>query len=106
MPRRTHRYASACALAAALTAALAAGAAAPAPAGAAPAHLACPATSAFVCSSVPVPLDRSGAVPGTIQLSVERKGHGSAQAASAVLPLAGGPGQALLPLGEFIAQAV
>jgi pimeloyl-ACP methyl ester carboxylesterase len=55
---------------------------------------------------VPVPLDRSGAVPGTIGLSVERRTPPSGPSSVAVLALAGGPGQATLPLGRFIAEAM
>jgi pimeloyl-ACP methyl ester carboxylesterase len=53
-----------------------------------------------------VPLNRSGAVPGTISLSVERKLAGVTPSRDAVVALAGGPGQAALPLSEFIAQAI
>jgi pimeloyl-ACP methyl ester carboxylesterase len=60
----------------------------------------------FSCATLPVPLDRSGPVPGTISLSVQRKTAGAAASTSAVLALAGGPGQAALPLGEFIAKAI
>jgi pimeloyl-ACP methyl ester carboxylesterase len=55
---------------------------------------------------VPVPLERSGAVPGTISLSVERKLAGPTPSRDAVVALAGGPGQAALPLSAFIAQAI
>jgi pimeloyl-ACP methyl ester carboxylesterase len=55
---------------------------------------------------VAVPLERSGAVPGTISLSVERKLAGATPSRDAVVALAGGPGQAALPLSEFIAQAI
>jgi pimeloyl-ACP methyl ester carboxylesterase len=56
---------------------------------------------------VPVPLDRSGVLPGVISLSVERRlAHAGSQSASAVLALAGGPGQAALGLGEFAASAL
>jgi len=55
---------------------------------------------------VPVPLTRTGLAPGTISLSLERKQAGTAQSKTAVLALAGGPGQAALPLGEFIAKAL
>jgi pimeloyl-ACP methyl ester carboxylesterase len=55
---------------------------------------------------VPVPLDRSGGVPGTISLSVERKLAGFSPSKDAVVGLAGGPGQAALGLGEFMAKAV
>jgi pimeloyl-ACP methyl ester carboxylesterase len=55
---------------------------------------------------VPVPLDRSGAVPGTVSLSVERRSAAAGPSSVAVVALAGGPGQATLPLGPFIAQAI
>jgi pimeloyl-ACP methyl ester carboxylesterase len=55
---------------------------------------------------MPVPLDRSGGVPGTISLSVERKLAGFSPSKDAVVGLAGGPGQAALGLGEFIAKAI
>ncbi len=53
-----------------------------------------------------MPLERSGAVTGAITLSVERKLTGASPSRSAVVALAGGPGQSTLPLGEFIAQAI
>jgi pimeloyl-ACP methyl ester carboxylesterase len=62
--------------------------------------------SAFSCASLSVPLARTGAVPGTISLSVERRLAGAVPSRTAVLALAGGPGQAALPLAEFIAQAI
>jgi pimeloyl-ACP methyl ester carboxylesterase len=66
----------------------------------------CPQDASFTCASLPLPLDRSGTVPGTLSLSVERKLAGLAPSRSAVVALAGGPGQAALPLSAFIAQAV
>jgi pimeloyl-ACP methyl ester carboxylesterase len=66
----------------------------------------CASSTTFSCTSVPVPLDRTGATPGAITLSAERKLAGANPSHSAVLALAGGPGQAALPLGEFIAQAL
>ncbi len=66
----------------------------------------CADSPGFSCASVPVPLDRSGGVPGTISLSVERRSAAAGGSRDAVLALAGGPGQATLPLGEFIAQAL
>ncbi|HXW59798.1 MAG TPA: alpha/beta fold hydrolase [Solirubrobacteraceae bacterium] len=54
-----------------------------------------------------VPLDRSGALPGTISLEVEqRSAEAGRRSTSAVVALAGGPGQAALGLGEFIATAI
>jgi pimeloyl-ACP methyl ester carboxylesterase len=69
----------------------------------------CAKSPAFACTTMPVPLDRSGQAPGTISLSVERLDPSPthpAQSKTAVLALAGGPGQAALPLGEFIAKAI
>jgi pimeloyl-ACP methyl ester carboxylesterase len=66
----------------------------------------CPKAPSFSCTALPVPLDRSGLVPGTISLSVERLQVGPAQSSSAVLALAGGPGQAADPLASFMAKAI
>jgi pimeloyl-ACP methyl ester carboxylesterase len=63
-------------------------------------------TPAFRCSSLAVPLDRTQSVPGTISLNLERRLAGAAPSQDAVVALAGGPGQAALPLGEFIAEAI
>lgn len=61
-----------------------------------------------------VPVDRGGAVPGTIGLKVERIQAGVAAGGvgggnpspEAVIALAGGPGQAALPLAGFLAKAL
>lgn len=82
--------------------ALAAGAPAAVGAGFSP----CPNDPGLGCASVPVPLDRSGNVPGAISLSVERHLAGPAPSRSAVLALAGGPGQAALPLARFITEVL
>jgi pimeloyl-ACP methyl ester carboxylesterase len=66
----------------------------------------CANSASFECTSLSVPLDRSGAVGGTISLGVERRLAGAAPSRDAVVALAGGPGQAALPLAEFIAQAI
>jgi len=76
------------------------------PAAGALAFTSCANSPAFTCATLPVPLDRSSDVPGTIPLSVERRAAGAVQSHDAVLALAGGPGQATLPLGEFIAEAL
>jgi pimeloyl-ACP methyl ester carboxylesterase len=60
----------------------------------------------FSCASIAVPLDRSGKTPGTVSLTVERKAVGAAPTQSAVIALAGGPGQAADPLGEVLAKAI
>ena len=61
--------------------------------------------ASFSCATLPVPLNRA-APSGTISLSVERRLAGPTPSQDAVIGLAGGPGQAALPLGEFIAQAM
>lgn len=53
-----------------------------------------------------MPLDRSGAAPGTITLSVARKLAGARPAASALVAIAGGPGQSALPFAEFNAATM
>jgi pimeloyl-ACP methyl ester carboxylesterase len=82
---------------------------APAPAAGALSFSPCPHEASFSCTTVAVPLDRDGTAPGTIDLSVERlqtSGAGGAPSQSAVLALAGGPGQAANPLAGFIAKAI
>jgi pimeloyl-ACP methyl ester carboxylesterase len=66
----------------------------------------CAASAGFSCASLPVTLDRSGGTPGTVSLSIERRLSGSAQSRDAVVALAGGPGQATLPLAPYIAEAI
>jgi pimeloyl-ACP methyl ester carboxylesterase len=68
--------------------------------------LPCNGQPALSCTNVPVPLDRSGAVPGTITLSVARKLAGTRPAATALVALAGGPGQPALPFAEFNAKSM
>ncbi len=60
----------------------------------------------FVCDTVPVPIDRSGVVPGTIDLSVARLAAAAAPTQDAVIGLAGGPGQAALPLRSTFAETL
>jgi pimeloyl-ACP methyl ester carboxylesterase len=85
---------------------IAALAAAHVPAAAAEVFGPCENSPGFSCTTVPVPLDRTGQLPGTISLSVARKAAGATPSQSAVLALAGGPGQAALPLGEFVSKAL
>jgi pimeloyl-ACP methyl ester carboxylesterase len=66
----------------------------------------CPHATSFACTTVTVPLDRTGAVPGTLALSVERLQAGPTPSSSAVIGLAGGPGQAANPLASFMAKAI
>ena len=53
---------------------------------------------ALQCGSLDVPLDRSGAIPGTVRLAAARRVAPSNPTSTAVVGLAGGPGQAALPL--------
>lgn len=57
----------------------------------------CPDTPSLLCDTVPVPLDRSGAVPGTVNLAARIAPASDAPALGTVLFLAGGPGQAATP---------
>ncbi len=77
-----------------------------APAASALTFVPCAGNVAFSCTTIPVPLTRTSLASGTISLSLERKQAGAVQSKTAVLALAGGPGQAALPLGEFIAKAL
>ena len=61
------------------------------------AFAACPDDPQFLCDTVPVPLDRSGAVPGTVNLAARIAPARAAPAQGTVLFLAGGPGQAATP---------
>jgi pimeloyl-ACP methyl ester carboxylesterase len=65
----------------------------------------CP-TAGYQCAHVDVPLDRSGAVAGTVSLAVSRVAAASNPGHSAALALAGGPGQAALPLTEDFARVL
>lgn len=101
MPRRLLTWTLAVCLAACTIAATLA-----APAGAALPFAPCTNIAGFSCASLPVPLDRSGKAPGTIALPIELKSAGTIQTQSAVVALAGGPGQAANPLGEQLAAAI
>ncbi len=96
------------AIAASVVAGWSFGGALAAPAGAALSWTPCTEASAtgFQCAQVTVPVDRSGKAPGTIALTVERKSSGAAQPESAVVALAGGPGQAADPLATQLATAI
>src|SRR3954452_6960766 len=54
----------------------------------------------FQCGQLAVPLDPSGSAAGTITLSVKRKVAPSNPSLSAVIGLAGGPGQAAIPFAS------
>jgi pimeloyl-ACP methyl ester carboxylesterase len=58
----------------------------------------------FACGHLTVPLDPSGAVPGTITLAMRRHRAPVGEAHSAIVALAGGPGQPALPFAEEFAE--
>ncbi|GAC1438653.1 MAG: hypothetical protein NVSMB51_14990 [Solirubrobacteraceae bacterium] len=67
---------------------------------------ACSTGSTLGCATVQVPLDRSGAVPGTVGLAVERLRSLGGNGSTAVVAIAGGPGQAATPLAADFAIAM
>jgi pimeloyl-ACP methyl ester carboxylesterase len=66
----------------------------------------CADNQGFGCTTVTVALDRGGTVPGTLSLKVERLQAGATPSNEAVIALAGGPGQAALPLAGFMSKAL
>jgi pimeloyl-ACP methyl ester carboxylesterase len=66
----------------------------------------CSNASGNSCAKLQVPLDRSGTVPGTVSLSVERIQAAANPSRSAVVALAGGPGQAAIPILGAAAKSV
>jgi pimeloyl-ACP methyl ester carboxylesterase len=73
-------------------------------AGAEIAFKACPKGNNFACAKLAVPLDPSGAVPGTITLAIRRHRASVGEARSAIVALAGGPGQEAIPFAEEFAE--
>lgn len=66
----------------------------------------CPGGGGFSCATLSVPLDRSGGLAGSVTLSLERLQAGSAPSESAVVALAGGPGQAAIPVASDLAGTI
>jgi pimeloyl-ACP methyl ester carboxylesterase len=62
--------------------------------------------SGFSCTTLSVPLERDGAVGGSVNLAVERLQSGPAPSKVAVVALAGGPGQAATPLAAGMAKTI
>jgi pimeloyl-ACP methyl ester carboxylesterase len=54
----------------------------------------------YACGHLTVPLDPSSATPGTITLAIRRHRAPVGNASSAVIALAGGPGQSAIPFAE------
>jgi pimeloyl-ACP methyl ester carboxylesterase len=75
----------------------------------APAQIAfkpCSDSNDFACGHLTVPLDPSGQTPGTITLAIRRHRAPVGEAKSAIVALAGGPGQAAIPFAEQFAQVL
>ena len=70
------------------------------------AYLPCAKTNNFACAHLTVPLDPSGATPGTINLAIRRHRAAVGEARSAIVALAGGPGQAAIPFAEDFAETL
>jgi pimeloyl-ACP methyl ester carboxylesterase len=70
------------------------------------AYAPCQSHAGYECGTLNVPLDRTGAVPGTVALAITRVVAPANPEHKALLTLAGGPGQAALPLAEDFAHAM
>src|SRR4051794_4453805 len=64
------------------------------------------AVAGYECGHLAVPLDRSGGLPGSVELAIVRARASSNPTHTAVVALAGGPGQAGTPLAEDFATAL
>ena len=67
---------------------------------------ACADAPTFGCGHLTVPLDPTGAIPGDVTLAIRRELAATGAATTAVVALAGGPGQSALPFAEDDAQIV
>jgi pimeloyl-ACP methyl ester carboxylesterase len=67
---------------------------------------ACTDAPTFGCGHLTVPLDPTGAIPGDVTLAIRRELSATGAASTAVVALAGGPGQSALPFAEDDAQIV
>jgi pimeloyl-ACP methyl ester carboxylesterase len=66
----------------------------------------CPNSNTFACGHLTVPVDPSGTVPGTITLAVHRRLAPVGNPKSAVIALAGGPGQSAIPFAEYFTEVL
>jgi pimeloyl-ACP methyl ester carboxylesterase len=66
----------------------------------------CQGLRGFSCATLSVPLERGGPATGTITLHIARLLAARTPSSSAVVALAGGPGQAALPLASDLAQVI
>ena len=87
-----------------LTAPILAACALPASAGAQIAWGPCGSSNSLACAHLAVPLDPSGVTPGSITLALRRHRAPVGEARTAVIALAGGPGQAAIPFAEDFSE--
>jgi pimeloyl-ACP methyl ester carboxylesterase len=66
----------------------------------------CAATNDVACGHLTMPLDPSGATPGTITLAMRRHRSPVGESKDAVIALAGGPGQSAIPFVSQFAQVL
>jgi len=66
----------------------------------------CTGAPTFGCGHLIVPLDPSGVIPGSVSLAVRRELSATGAATTAIVALAGGPGQAALPFASTASQLV
>ena len=66
----------------------------------------CPELRGFSCTTLSVPLERSNPAAGSVTLHIARLLASGGPSKSAVVALAGGPGQAALPLASYLAEAI
>jgi pimeloyl-ACP methyl ester carboxylesterase len=64
----------------------------------------CGDTNQFACGHLTVPLDPTGGTPGTLTLALRRHRAPVGEARSAIIALAGGPGQPALPFAEAFSE--
>jgi len=78
----------------------------PAPAATPISYAPCGDSAHYACGHLVVALDPTGAMPGTITLALRRHRAPVGEAHSAIVALAGGPGQPALPLTEQLAETL
>jgi pimeloyl-ACP methyl ester carboxylesterase len=66
----------------------------------------CAHTNVLACGALKAPLSPSGAAPGAVRLAIRRRRAPVGESASAVIALAGGPGQAAIPFAETFAEVL
>ncbi len=66
----------------------------------------CAGGGGFACTTLTVPLERGGGASGSVALKIERLQQAATPSETAVVALAGGPGQAATPLASELQSAI